>query len=305
LILLVTVHLIIFRHNGSAGPPKDDRSGLKPGRFWPNQMFMDTVASFVVLLVIVILAVLSPAPLDAKADPNNDQFVPSPAWYFMGLYYLLEIFPGQLGQFIGTIVLPTIGIVFLILLPWLDRNPSREPRKRPIALVVTALAILLAAGISMAGQGTVNAKAAARGQTAPTVPGGADAAKVAALAAAPLPAAGGAAGAGASSAAAGATVYSSNCSSCHGAAGAGTPGAFPPLAGNPAVTAADPKAIIGIVENGKTGALNVNGTTYNGTMPAWKSQLKPDEIAAVLTYIRSSWGNQASAVTTAQVSAVK
>jgi mono/diheme cytochrome c family protein len=38
-------------------------------------------------------------------------------------------------------------------------------------------------------------------------------------------------------------------------------------------------------------------------MPPWKSQLKPDDIAAVLTYIRSSWGNQAGAVSTAQVQA--
>jgi len=305
LILLVAVHLIIFRHNGSAGPPKDDRRALRPGRFWPNQMWMDTMASFVVLLVIVILAILSPAPLDAKADPNNDQFVPSPAWYFMGLYFLLEIFPGQLGQFIGTIVIPTLGVVFLILLPWLDRNPSREIRRRPAAMIVTAIFILIAAGLSIGGQSTVNAKAAARGQTAPTVPGGADAAKIAQEAAAPLPATGSAAGqpgvSGAS--AAGATVFSNNCSSCHGATGQGTPGAFPPLAGNSAVTAADPKEIIGIVLNGKTGPLNVNGTTYNGTMPPWKSQLKPDEIASVLTYIRSSWGNHASAVSTAQVQA--
>ena len=51
LIGLVVVHLIIFRHNGAAGPPVDTRPQLKPGRFWPNQMFMDTIASFIVLAV--------------------------------------------------------------------------------------------------------------------------------------------------------------------------------------------------------------------------------------------------------------
>jgi cytochrome c oxidase cbb3-type subunit II len=171
-----------------------------------------------------------------------------------------------------------------------------------MALVVTAIFILIAAGLSIGGQSTVNAKAAARGQTAPTVPGGADAAKVAAAAAAPLPVAG-ASGGASGAAAAGASVYSANCSACHGATGQGTPGAFPPLAGNAAITAADPKDIIHTVLNGKTGPLNVGGTTYNGTMPPWKAQLKPDDIAAVLSYIRSSWGNQASAVSTAQVQA--
>jgi ubiquinol-cytochrome c reductase cytochrome b subunit len=305
LILLVIAHLVIFRHNGSAGPPTDDRRRLRPGRFWPNQLFMDTVASFIVLLAIVVLSIVSPAPLDAKADPNNDQFVPSPAWYFMALYYLLEIFPGQLGQFIGTIVIPTLGVLFLILLPWIDRNPSREIRRRPIALVVTACAVLLATGLSVAGQITVDMKAAARGQTPPKVPGGADAAKIAALEAAPLPAAGTAAGqpAAAAASAQGATIYSNNCSACHGATGQGTPGAFPPLAGNPAVVAADPTTIIHIVVDGRTGPLEVGGTTYNGTMPAWKSQLKPGEIASVITYIRSTWGNHAGPVTPAQVEA--
>jgi ubiquinol-cytochrome c reductase cytochrome b subunit len=303
LILLVAVHLIIFRHNGSAGPARDDRQNLKPGRFWPNQLYMDTVASFIVLIVIVLLSIFAPAQLDAKADPNNDQFVPAPAWYFMGLYYLLEIFPGQFGQLIGTIVIPTLGVVFLILLPWIDRNPSRDFKRRPIALVVTAIFVGLAAFLSIAGQNTVDEKSAARGQTAPKVPGGADAAKIAAAAAAPLPATGSASGlAGTSSASAqGTSVYSNNCSGCHGATGQGTPGAFPPLAGNAAVTAADPKDIIHIVLDGKTGPLKVGSTTYNGTMPAWKSQLKPDEIAAVLTYIRSSWGNSAPAVTADQV----
>lgn len=170
-------------------------------------------------------------------------------------------------------------------------------------MVVTAVFILIAAGLSIGGQSTVNAKADARGQTAPTVPGGADAAKVAAAAAAPLAPAGSAGQSSSSASGPGATVFSANCSSCHGASGQGTPGAFPPLAGNSAVTAADPKEIIQIVLNGKTGPLNVGGTTYNGTMPPWKSQLKPDEIAAVLTYIRSAWGNQAGAVSTAQVQA--
>jgi mono/diheme cytochrome c family protein len=268
---------------------------------------MDTVASLLVILAIVILSILSPAPLDAKADPNNDQFVPSPAWYFMALYYMLEIFPGQFGQFIGTIVIPTLGLMVLIFLPWLDRNPSREPGRRRVALIVTMLCVFLAAGLSIAGQTTVNVKAAERGQVAPAVPGGPDAEKVAKMAAAPLPAGGSAAGQPGVSAAsaAGQTVYGNNCASCHGAQGQGTPGAFPPLAGNPNVNAANPKEIIHIVMNGKSGPLNVNGTTYNGTMPAWKSQLKPDEIAAVISYIRTSWGNKAGVVATKDVEAAK
>lgn len=102
----------------------------------------------------------------------------------------------------------------------------------------------------------------------------------------------------------GAAVYNTNCSTCHQANGKGSPGAFPPLAGNAVVTG-DPTKVIHIVKDGLTGAIKVNGQSYSGQMPAWKASLKAADIAAVVTYIRSSWGNHASAVTAAQVSAVK
>jgi len=96
----------------------------------------------------------------------------------------------------------------------------------------------------------------------------------------------------------GAAVYSANCSSCHQSDGKGAIG--PPLAGN-ALVAGDPKKVIHIVKNGLTGTVVVNGKTFNGTMPAWKTQLSNTDIASVISYIRSSWGNSASAVSSAQV----
>ncbi|MHB8177103.1 MAG: c-type cytochrome [Vulcanimicrobiaceae bacterium] len=106
------------------------------------------------------------------------------------------------------------------------------------------------------------------------------------------------------SAALGAKVFSTNCSSCHGATGKGMPGVFPPLAGNPAVNG--PAAhVIHIVKYGLHGKLMVKGKTYNGTMPVWGKTLSVSDIASVVTYIRASWGNKASAVTVAQVKAVK
>lgn len=102
----------------------------------------------------------------------------------------------------------------------------------------------------------------------------------------------------------GASVFTSNCSSCHQANGKGQPGVFPPLAGNSFVTGpAD--AVIAVVKNGKSGKITVNGQTYNGQMPAWKGTLSNADIAHVITYIRSSWGNHAAGVTEAQVAAAK
>jgi cbb3-type cytochrome c oxidase subunit III len=94
----------------------------------------------------------------------------------------------------------------------------------------------------------------------------------------------------------GAELYAAKCIACHQAGGVGN-AAFPPLAGNPDVTAADTKSMIATIVNGRSGALAVAGKTYDGKMPAWKGQLSSADIAAVATYIRASWGNAASGVT--------
>ncbi len=102
----------------------------------------------------------------------------------------------------------------------------------------------------------------------------------------------------------GETAYTANCASCHQANGKGLTGSFPPLAGNPAVTG-DPTKLIHIVKYGLSGKIMVGPDSFNGIMPPWASQLSDDAIAGVVTYIRTSWGNKAGAVTAAEVSAVK
>ena len=100
----------------------------------------------------------------------------------------------------------------------------------------------------------------------------------------------------------GAQIFGTKCASCHQPNGQGT-SAYPPLNGNPHVGAADPKDMIATIVNGRSGALTVNGTTYNGKMPTWKGQMSNADIAAVATYVRSAWGNKAPGVTEQQVAA--
>jgi mono/diheme cytochrome c family protein len=170
-----------------------------------------------------------------------------------------------------------------------------------------------AQGAASAAQGAASAAQGAASGAASAAQGAASAAKGAAAGAAG--AAAGAAGAmksaaGNTVAAAGASasdggkVYTTNCSSCHQAQGQGIPGTFPPLAGNAVVTG-DATKLIHIVKYGLQGSVTVAGHAYNGQMPAWgKGTLSDADIAAVVTYIRSSWGNSAGAVSTAQVTAV-
>jgi mono/diheme cytochrome c family protein len=102
----------------------------------------------------------------------------------------------------------------------------------------------------------------------------------------------------------GATVYTANCSSCHQVNGEGVPGAFPPLAQNPTVTG-NPVAVITIVKDGLSGRVVVNGKAYSGIMPRWKGVLSDEQIASAISYIRSSWKNDAPGVSVADVESVK
>ena len=100
----------------------------------------------------------------------------------------------------------------------------------------------------------------------------------------------------------GAAIFAARCAMCHGARGGGS-STYPPLDGNPDVTAADPSGMIATIVNGRSGPLTVNGKTYNGTMPTWKGMLTNPDIAAVATYIRSAWSNKASGVSEQVVAA--
>ena len=93
------------------------------------------------------------------------------------------------------------------------------------------------------------------------------------------------------------------CAGCHQSNGRGMPGTFPPLAGSEIATGS-PEIPVRIVLHGLQGPLTVRGQRFNGTMPAW-GQFSDADIAATLTYVRSQWGNSASAVTPAQVTAVR
>jgi len=302
LVALVGAHLAIFRHNGAAGPVVDDPRKLKPGRFWPDQMFMDTAVSFIVFLIIVGLAFIAPPFLDAKADPTNTSFVPYPAWYFLSLFGLLNDVPAQF-ELLATIVVPTLFLVVVLIVPWLDRSTTRSFSSRAGILWSTFILIAIIVGLSIQSQVQIQGKqAAAPPSESEAQILAAEPAAAAETTAATTGAAGAAAAAGT---AAGASVFSQNCSSCHGATGQGQPGVFPPLANNPFVTG-DPKKVIAVVTGGLHGSVVINGATYNGTMPPWKGTLSNKQIADVITYIRGSLGsNKAAAVTEAQVAGTK
>jgi ubiquinol-cytochrome c reductase cytochrome b subunit len=317
LVGLVGAHLAIFRHNGPAGPVVDESRTLKPGRFWPDQFFMDGAFSLIIFIVICFLAIVAPPYLDQKADPTKF-FVPYPAWYFLSLFGLLALVPPEIHlgplsigtELIATIIVPTIFLIIVLLLPWLDRSRSRSLASRSGLLWGTTVVVAAIVVLSIYGQVTTMMKQAAGPPSPPesvvlTAPAAAAETSAGSPGAIPANAAGVSNPTESTKNGAGAKVFANNCSSCHGATGQGVPGTFPPLAGNPVVTG-DPNKVIGIVLGGLNAPITVNGQSYHGMMPPWKGTLTNKDIADVITYIRGSLGsNKASAVTEAQVASYK
>ena len=99
---------------------------------------------------------------------------------------------------------------------------------------------------------------------------------------------------------AGAKLYEKNCAQCHGEQGQGVPGAYPPLAGNRAVTMASSANLVQVVLNGGYAPATAGNPRPYG-MPPFVLVLNDSELAALLTYLRSAWGNRAAEVTPTEV----
>jgi mono/diheme cytochrome c family protein len=126
--------------------------------FYPYAMFHDTVMSLVVVAVITGLAIVwkytTPGDhigtdagwlgklYDEPADPGTINFVPRPDWYFYFLFYLLRIFKWPNSVIIGTIGLPTVLLVLLLLVPFVDIRAERRLLRRPVAIGASGLVVV-------------------------------------------------------------------------------------------------------------------------------------------------------------------
>ncbi len=131
LIAFTVAHLYLMRRQGISGPVKAVPGPPTP--FYPYHALKDTIAVAVVFALLLTLAIVVKAPLDAVADPTDATYVPRPEWYFMSLFELLKHFPGRLEP-VATMVIPGIAIALLFLLPFLDRRPEREAARRPLVI---------------------------------------------------------------------------------------------------------------------------------------------------------------------------
>ena len=147
---LVGVHLFFVRYYGSSGIPgsppvtgegQNTPEEMKTGKpFYPDQVFEDVVGMLILFVVLAAIAHFVPVPLEDVADPTNADYDPRPEWYFLFLFQLLKYFQGPF-EVIGTFVIPTVGMVLLLLLPFLDKSERVVLWKRPVALTVTTVCV--------------------------------------------------------------------------------------------------------------------------------------------------------------------
>ncbi|HEX2912911.1 MAG TPA: cytochrome b N-terminal domain-containing protein [Chloroflexia bacterium] len=274
--------------------------------FFPYTIFKDAVVSLLVVGLILLATILLPVDSSNPVDTNNPvstlqnndgtpimqngqvvQIQPQPEWYFLFLFQFLKLFPSEFnfglfsvsGEAVGGIIVPTIIILVLLLLPYLDRGPKRNPLNRPITtlsaivILIGMVALTLFAINDLNKAQAAGAPASAAAASPPAAGGGTTPAATTAAAAggsATTAAAGGATGAG--DPAAGLKVFQSNgCAACHPNGGRAA-GVGPKLAG----TTRDDAYITGNIRNGR------------GQMPAFSAdQVSDQDITNVIAYIRS------------------
>jgi menaquinol-cytochrome c reductase cytochrome b/c subunit len=119
--------------------------------FFPYAVLKDSAMFLIVVLVIAAMSIILGAEQGPKADPTTTTYTPRPEWYFFFLFELLRVIkPSELTP-VATIGIPTLCLVLLLLLPFYDRNPERDPRRRPVAVIAGIMTIIAMAYLTYLG----------------------------------------------------------------------------------------------------------------------------------------------------------
>jgi len=114
----------------------------------PDQVIIEGFFCVLLLLIVTALSYLAPAPLSEPANTAAVTYVPRPEWFFYE--QMLMFFPGYALISCGAVVVPTIFVVLLYAVPWLDRQPAHDTRRRPFATVVGLLVVVIVLNMMLA-----------------------------------------------------------------------------------------------------------------------------------------------------------
>lgn len=146
-LFFILLHVYLVRRHGVAPVPGDEY--LPKKKFYPGQVLKDTIAIFIVFAALFTMAVVARVPLEQMADPANTSYIPRPEWYFLFLFQMLKLFSGPL-EVVGSVVLPTLAMLALLLVPFIDRSRMVKLAKRAVAFAFVALAAAAWTGLTAA-----------------------------------------------------------------------------------------------------------------------------------------------------------
>lgn len=244
---------------------KYHRAKEKGVKFYPDIVYKDLLVSFALFLLLIGLATFVGVAQEAPADPSDSTYVPRPEWYFLFLFEFLKFIPGQL-EWVGTSVIPLIGVVILFLVPFLDGSPLRTWRNRRPQIAIMFVVVLAIVGLTV--RAVVTTPAQAESAMATTL---------------------------SEKIALGQDLYSVNCVECHGPDGEG--GEIIGVAGlegtvvkaihseDEMYTNTD-ETLYNIIDYGQPNLkMNPFGKGYGG-------ELTRDQINAIVTFMRYTWDDR-------------
>ncbi|MCE9582354.1 MAG: cytochrome bc complex cytochrome b subunit [Planctomycetes bacterium] len=149
-VFLTAVHIVLMRTQGLATMDPVGKEVIPEGKsvipFWPHHVLKEMVVFSVFLAIMATMVILLPQELGAKADPLVTPAAIKPEWYILPGYQFLKYFPKMLG-----LAVSTIPPLLVLLLPFLDRNPERRARKRPVCITVGVMAMAATVLLGIAG----------------------------------------------------------------------------------------------------------------------------------------------------------
>jgi len=137
-MILIGIHVFLVRRHGVA-PAVGDTAPRR--KFFPEQVFKDTVGVSMAFIILFVMAVVARVPLGKLADPTDTSYIPRPEWYFLFLFQTLKFFKGPL-EAVGSVVLPGLAVLTLFLIPFIDRGPMVRLGKRTFAFSFAILGII-------------------------------------------------------------------------------------------------------------------------------------------------------------------
>ena len=150
---LVASHIFLFRKAGAAGPANEHpyHPKQKPELFYPRQVLMDLSLTALLIIGLGFLCFFVPVQLGPPANPADAQYVPRPEWYYLPIFQWLKYWHGA-ASIVGILVIPTVLVLAVVALPFLDRSVERRPWKRPVAMGAYAFVLFALVGLGLRSQ---------------------------------------------------------------------------------------------------------------------------------------------------------